>query len=131
MKKVIRFIPAWSAREMALIEHVQLNFLPGKDDADGIEYSFWCIGPFDAASPMLESIKDESHKSESLTPRTRASTAGRMDIGAVIRSAAEGGHETSVLVCGPGSMADETTGQVVNCVKDGLRVALIEEAFAW
>jgi hypothetical protein len=54
-----------------------------------------------------------------------------MDIGTVIRSSLEVGHQTTVLVCGPGGMADEATRQVVNCVKDGFGVDLIEEAFAW
>lgn len=132
MKKTKRFILAWSAREMALIEHVKQNFLVQKDDVKGIEYSFWCTGASNTAAQKLGSINDESQKAESLTPRaTAAVTVGRMDIGTVIRSSLEAGYQTTVLVCGPGNMADEATRQVVNCVKDGFRVDLVEEAYAW
>jgi hypothetical protein len=66
------------------------------------------------------------------SPRTTTLvTAGRMDIGAVIRSSLEAGHQIIVLVCGPGTMADEVTRQVVNCVKDSFRVDLVEEVYAW
>jgi hypothetical protein len=34
------------------------------------------------------------------------------------------------VLCGPGSLADEATRQVVNCVKDGFRLNQVEEAFA-
>ena len=132
MKKARRFILAWSAREMALIAHVKQNFLVQKDDVEGIEYSFWCTGASNPAAQKLDSINDESQKAETLTPRTTATvTTGRMDIGTVIRSSLEAGHQTCVLVCGPGNMADEATRQVVHCVKDGFRVDLIEEAYAW
>lgn len=132
MKKTKRFILAWSAREMALIEHVKQNFLVQKDNVKGIEYSFWCTGASNTAAQKLGSINDESQKAESLTPRTTAAvTAGRMEIGTVIRSSLEAGYQTTVLVCGPGNMADEATRQVVNCVKDGFRVDLVEEAYAW
>lgn len=129
MKKTKRFILAWSAREMGLIEHVKQNFLAQEHDVKGIEYSLWCTGPSNTITQKLDSINDES---QSLSPRiTAAVRAGRMDIGTVIRSSLEAGHQTTVLVCGPGSMADEATRQVVNCVKNGFRVDLIEEAYAW
>lgn len=132
MKKTKRFILAWSAREVALIEHVKQNFLVQKDDVKGIEYSFWCTGPSNTAAQKVDSIDDKSQKAESLSSRTTAAVpAGRMDIGTVIRSSLEAGHQTTVLVCGPGSLADEATRQVVDCVKDGFRVDLIEEAYAW
>ncbi len=54
-----------------------------------------------------------------------------MPIAAVIRSSLEVGRQTTILVCGPGQMADEARKQVVNCVKDGFSVDLVEEAFAW
>ena len=133
MKKTKRFILAWSARELALIEHVKQNFLVPADDVKGIEYSFWCTGPSNTAAQKLDSINDESQKAESLSPISTAAAvrAGRMDIGTVIRSSLEAGHQTTVLVCGPGSMADEATRQVVKCVKDKFRVDLVEEAYAW
>jgi hypothetical protein len=132
-KKATRFILAWSTREMALIEHVKQNFLVQKDDVEGIEYSFWCTGASNTAVQKLDSINDESQKAERLAPGTTAAavTTGRMDIGTVIRSSLEEGHQTTVLVCGPGNMADEATKQVVNCVKDGFRVDVVEEAYAW
>jgi hypothetical protein len=130
MKRAKRFIFAWSAKEMALIQHVKQNFLAHNDEIEGVECLFWCTGPFAAA--QNESIDDESHKVESLTSGTVAGvTVGRMDIGNVIRSSLEEGHQTTVLVCGPGNMADEVTREVVRCVRDGFRVDLIEEAFAW
>lgn len=132
MKNAKRFVLAWSAKEMALIEHVKQNFLFQKDNVKGIEYSFWCTGSSNTAARSLDSTNDESQKAERLTPRTTAVvTAGRMDIGTVIRSYLEAGHQTTVLVCGPANMADEATRHVVNCVKDGFRVDLVEEAYAW
>ncbi|KAI1751893.1 ferric reductase like transmembrane component [Xylaria castorea] len=110
MRKAKRLILAWSAREMALIEHVRQNFLI---DCEGTEYSFWCT--------------DEDFS----TAKGAAITAGRMDIPSVIRSSVETGHQTTVLVCGPGSMADEARQQVINCVRDGSRVDLVEESFCW
>ncbi|KAI0548360.1 ferric reductase like transmembrane component [Xylaria curta] len=110
MRKAKRLILAWSARELPLIEHVRQNFLI---DCEGTEYSFWCTG------------EDFS------TTKGAAITAGRMDISSVIRSSVETGHQTTVLVCGPGSMADEARQQVIDCVGDGFRVDLVEESFCW
>ncbi|KAI0855902.1 ferric reductase like transmembrane component [Xylaria cubensis] len=110
MRKAKRLILAWSAREMPLIEHVRQNFLI---DCEGTEYSFWCTDrDFSAA------------KGEKIT-------AGRMDISSIIRSSVETGHQTTVLVCGPGGMADEARQQVISCVRDGFRVDLVEESFCW
>lgn len=79
----------------------------------------------------LDAINDENQKAERVTPRTTLVVkAGRMGIGNVIRPPRKVGYQTTVLVCGPGGMADEATRQVVNCVKDGFRVDLIEEVFA-
>ncbi|KAF8848120.1 hypothetical protein BDZ45DRAFT_681442 [Acephala macrosclerotiorum] len=136
MKKAKRFILAWSAREMGLIEHVKRNFLL---DVDGIEYSFFCTGDSSSSSPLSSDTpnldtypsNDESQKDESLTIGTATLTRGRMDIGTVIRSSLEAGLQTTVLVCGPGNMADEATKEVVGCVKEGWSVDLVEEAFAW
>ncbi|KAI1810165.1 ferric reductase like transmembrane component [Poronia punctata] len=107
MGNVRRFVLAWSAREIAFIDYVRRNFLAETQD---IEVSFWCTGDLESRPPW---------------------TAGRMDIASVVRSSVEVGHQTTVLVCGPGQMADETRKQVVGCVKDGFRVHLVEEAFAW
>jgi len=128
MRKAKRLILAWSAREISLIEHVRSNFLVQQDEVDGIEYSFWCTGSSNAAAQKLDAVDGENHKAEI---RTAAVTVGRMDIRRVIRSSVEPGLQTTVLVCGPRGMADEATGEIVSCVKDGLRVDLVEEAFAW
>jgi Ferric reductase NAD binding domain/FAD-binding domain len=119
MRTAKRFILAWSAKEMALIEHVKQTFLVDQAGVNGIEYSFYCT-----------SAKSVS-KTEGFSTTSSEVMAGRMDIGTVIRSALEVGHQTTVLMCGPGNMADEATRQVVNCVKEGHRVDLVEEAFAW
>jgi hypothetical protein len=130
LKKAKRFILAWSAREMALIEHVKQNFLIPKDDVKGIEYTFWCTGPSNPAARKPDLMNDgKSHEAQCVT--TTAVTAGRMDIGAVIRSSLEAGYSTTVLVCGPGNMADEATREVISCVKDGFRVDLVEESYTW
>lgn len=135
MKNTTRFILAWSAREMALIEHVKQNFLAQEeDDVKGMEYSLWCTGSPPPSSPnntdtqkKLDILNDEKSQRD----LRGVVSQGRMNIGAVIRSSLEVGHHTTVMVCGPGSMADEATRQVVNCVKDGFRVDLIEESYAW
>ncbi|OBT63032.1 hypothetical protein VE03_08166 [Pseudogymnoascus sp. 23342-1-I1] len=132
MKKAKRFILAWSAREMALIEHVKQNFLPPKDEIDGIEYSFWCTGSSDTAEPKVDAVHEESQKDKGVALATPvAITAGRMDIRSVMRSNVETGQQTTVMVCGPGSMADEATRQVIDCLKDGFKVNLLEESYTW
>ncbi|KAI1319637.1 ferric reductase like transmembrane component [Xylariaceae sp. FL0255] len=110
MRKAKRFIFAWTAKEMALIEHVRNNLLI---DCEGIEYMFWHTGVIDSPS-----------KSEKITSR-------RMDIGSVIRSSLEPGLQTTVLSCGPCGMADEARQNVIRFAKNGYQVELIEEAFAW
>lgn len=113
-----RLVLAWSARERALIEHVRQNFLR---DAHGAEYSFWCTG----------GSLDESDKAAAAPEGGDLIKTGRMDIKEVMRSSVEAGYQTAVLVCAPGGMADEVTKQVVRCVRDGFKVELVEEAFAW
>ncbi|KAI0433302.1 ferric reductase like transmembrane component-domain-containing protein [Xylaria sp. FL1042] len=110
MRKAKRLILAWSARELALIEHVRRNFLV---ECEGAEYLFWCTG---------DSLSDT---------KEAGVAAGRMDIASVVRSSVETGHQTTVLACGPGSLADEARQQVINCVRDGFRVNLVEESFCW
>ncbi|KAI1422444.1 ferric reductase like transmembrane component [Xylaria sp. FL1777] len=105
-----RLILAWSAKEMALLEYVRQNFL---DDCEEVEYLFFCTGE---GSPATKEA---------------GITAGRMDITSVIRNSVEPGHQTTVLACGPGGMADEARQQVINCVRDGFKIDLVEEAFCW
>ncbi|KAH8897285.1 hypothetical protein GQ53DRAFT_837943 [Thozetella sp. PMI_491] len=124
--KATRFIVAWSARESALIEHVRQHFLV---DAEGIEYTFWCTGLADTEG-KLTSPEEESHPA-TLTTRNAAAKSGRMNIKSVLQAAVESGRQTTVMVCAPGGMADEVTKQVVNCVKNGGRIDLVEETFAW
>ncbi|KAI3390834.1 hypothetical protein diail_8552 [Diaporthe ilicicola] len=123
MGQTKRFILAWSAREMALIEHVKRNFLFG---VEGIEFSFWYTG--DTSAIQKDSMQDPASLK---TTAEAPPTPGRMDIGSVIRSSVEDGHHTTVLVCGPGAMADEAAKEVVKCVKSGSRVDIVEEAYAW
>jgi predicted ferric reductase len=123
MRQAKRFILAWSAREMSLIDHVKQTFLIG---SEGVEFSFWCTG--DIPAGQKEPVDDaETRRTTAEAPPTR----GRMDIGSVIRSSVETGHHTTVLVCGPGAMADEAAKEVVKCVKNGSHVDIVEEAYAW
>lgn len=132
MGRAKRFILAWSARELALIEHVRRSFLATYGDVDGIEYRFWMTAPPDTATQKAEIPCDEGSRWEIGAPGNTADvTLGRMNIGAVMRSVLETGLHTTVLACGPGSMTDEATREVVNCVRDGFRVDLVEESFAW
>lgn len=124
MKRASRFILAWTAREMALIRHVERNILA---EVEGIEYAFWCTGPA-AAEEKTGSVEDGRG---AVATNLATVKAGRMDLRAVIRSAAEDGRQMAVLVCGPGAMADAATKEVVDCVKDGFAVRLIVEEFAW
>ncbi|KAK8052697.1 hypothetical protein PG996_011998 [Apiospora saccharicola] len=133
MRHTTRFILAWSARELPLIEHVQQNFLRG---VEGIECMFWCTvsSSSSASSAMPTTPKDEGIALEP-TLTTAAVQEGRMDTGKVIRSVVEDDdgrhHHTTVISCGPGAMTDEVRSHVVDCVKDGFQVDLIEEAYAW
>ncbi|KAI0552610.1 ferric reductase like transmembrane component-domain-containing protein [Xylaria curta] len=126
MRRAKRFILAWSAKEIAFIDHVKKNFL---SNAQGVECLFWHTG----SSEDIAEKSESPSKAEIQEVSSHASkvTAGRMHIEAVIRSALEVERQTTVLVCGPGQMADEARKQVVSCVKDGFSVDLIEEAFAW
>lgn len=131
MRHTHRFILAWSARERPLIEHVQQSFLRG---AEGVECRFWCTGASSSAASAMPTPKDEGVALDPTpTPTTATIQEGRMDAGTVIRSAAEedGRHHTTVISCGPGAMTDEVRRHVVDCVRDGLQVDLIEEAYAW
>ena len=132
MKKAKRFILAWSARETALIEHVRQNFLLPKDEVEGVEYSLWCTGSSDISEPKVDDVHEERHKDEGVDLTTPAAiTSGRMDIRTVMRSHVETGQQTTVMVCGPGNMADEATRQVIDCIKDGFKVNLVEESYTW
>ena len=126
--KAKRFILAWSAREAALIEHVKLHFLA---DLEGVEYFFWCTNSPNTATKADPFDKEIQNRGGLGVGRTVAVTPGRMNIESILRASTEPGHQTAVIVCAPGGMADEVTKQVVKCVRDGLRVDLVEETFAW
>ncbi|MCJ1306969.1 hypothetical protein MMC25_000613 [Agyrium rufum] len=134
MSKTKRFILAWSAKELHLIEHVKQNFILNAGNVSGLEYSFWCTGDKTdvASSLMAEPFNDDSQKAES---RTRGMIPyvmrGKMNLRGVIGSSVERGYETTVIVCCPGRMADKATREIFSCLKDGFRVDLIEEFFAW
>ncbi|KAK5630936.1 hypothetical protein RRF57_006651 [Xylaria bambusicola] len=123
MGRAKRFILAWSAKEAPFIEHVRTNFLV---NARGIECWFWYTG-----SVEIGTQKTDEGISGCTPTIDHTVTVGRMDIASVIRSTLEAGRRTTVLVCGPSQMADEARRQVVNCVRDGFCVDLLEEAFAW
>ncbi|TDZ17000.1 Ferric/cupric reductase transmembrane component B [Colletotrichum orbiculare MAFF 240422] len=122
-KNTKRFILAWSAREMALIDHVRQTFLA---QAPGVDCSFWCTG---ASIPMV--ALEETGRPDTTTTITKGVILGRMETEAILRHYLEEGTQTTVLVCGPSGMADEVTQHVVNSVRDGYSVDLIEEPFAW
>jgi hypothetical protein len=54
-----------------------------------------------------------------------------MDVAEVIDGIMEIGKRIVVIVCGPGSFADEARAQIVLQVKKGMEIDLVEEAFAW
>ncbi|KIH92474.1 hypothetical protein SPBR_02360 [Sporothrix brasiliensis 5110] len=112
MPRATRFILAWSAHEHALLGHVQERFLVPAAHVAGLEHRFWCTSPVAAAGKL-------------------AVTLGRMDVAAVVRSSLEVGRVTTVVVCGPGAMADATNRAVVQAVHDGFHVDSIEESFKW
>ncbi|KAK8097650.1 uncharacterized protein PG998_013136 [Apiospora kogelbergensis] len=130
LRRTKRFVLAWSARELPLIEHVQQTFLR---DVKGVKCLLWCTGSSSSTSAAMSSSKDEGVALEQTMSTTAAAAIqeGRMDTGKVVRSAVEEGRHTTIISCGPGAMTDEVRGHVVGCVKDGLRVDLIEEAYAW
>ncbi|KAI0156543.1 ferric reductase like transmembrane component [Xylariaceae sp. FL1272] len=122
MAKARRFVLAWSAREMAFIDHVRRNFLV---DIGNIECLFYCTDP-------LNMMTENHVKSAGPNKRSVGDVIiDRMDIRSVLRNCLDFGHQSVVLVCGPGGMADEARREVVTCVKDGFKVNLVDEAYAW
>jgi hypothetical protein len=120
MDHASNFVLAWSAREESLIQHVSAHLLP--DASVGfpnkqIEYQFWCTGENSSQDKGLEQGSDLQR--------------GRMNVGEVVRSVAEKGRRVVVVACAPGAMSDEVRAAVVGCLRDGMPVDLIEEAFAW
>ncbi|KAF6833117.1 ferric-chelate reductase [Colletotrichum musicola] len=120
--KTRRFILAWSSRDSSVIDHVRWRFL---DDAPGFECAFWCTEGIGSETAPKDDRGYEGYAT------TTGIHLGRMNIGVVIKSCLDRNSRTTVMVCGPGRMADEATKYVVNCVRDGFPVDLIEESFAW
>ncbi|KAG9698940.1 hypothetical protein KCU95_g1801, partial [Aureobasidium melanogenum] len=120
MSYATRFVLAWSAREEALIQHVSTSLLPepaAQSQNKHLEYQFWCTGEQSSQDKGLE---------QNINLRI-----GRMHVEEVVRSVAERGKRVVVVVCAPGAMSDEVREAVVGCLRDGMPVDLIEEAFAW
>ncbi|THX75444.1 hypothetical protein D6D05_06507 [Aureobasidium pullulans] len=115
------FVLAWSAREEALLHHVSSSLLPDATTALAqnrhLEYRFWCTGENGSQDQGLEQGSNLQR--------------GRMNIEHVVRSVAEKGRRVVVIVCAPGGMSDEVREAVVGCLRDGMPVDIIEEAFAW
>lgn len=123
MTRATRFILAWCAHESALLDHVQDRFLVPAAQIDGLDYQFWCTGLEGGAGKV-------QGEQEPVFGRVKV-TSGRMDVASVVRSSVEVGRLTTVVVCGPGSMADEANRAVVQAVHDGFHVDSIEESFKW
>lgn len=133
MRKAKRFVLLWSAKEQGLINFVKEKFLAFDDNFEGIEHSFWCTGPSTNAVVHDSDASDSEAQKNAhggLSP-SAVVTAGRMDIRKELRSYMEKSHQTTVLVCGPCQMIDEATKEVVDCIGEGYRVDIVEEAFAW
>ncbi len=120
-----RVVLAWSVRERGLLEYVRREFLADLEGR-GVEGLFWCTG--EEVDGGGEKAEEEGGSGPAAAAGVRT---GRMDVGGVLRGCVEVGSLTSVLVCAPGGMADEVTRQVVKCAREGFRVDLVEEAFAW
>lgn len=134
MTRATRFILAWCAHEHALLDHVQDRFLVPAAHVDGLEYQFWCTAAdgIAASKVKVEGEAEAEAKAEAEQPVDRVKvTHGRMNINDVVHSSVEVGRLTTVVVCGPGSMADEANRAVVQAVQDGFRVDSIEESFRW
>lgn len=120
MNCATRFVLAWSAREESLIHHVSSTLLPditSEPQNKHLEYQFWCTGEQSSQDKGLE---------QGLHLRR-----GRMIVEEVVRSVAEKERRVVVIVCAPGAMSDEVREAVVGCLRDGMPVDIIEEAFAW
>lgn len=123
MTRATRFILAWSTHEAALLDHVQERFLVPAAQVGGLEYQFWC-------TDLTADVEKDQGGEEQVLGRVQA-TLGRMNVTNVVRSALEVGRLTTVVVCGPGSMADEANRAVVQAVQNGFHVDSIEESFKW
>lgn len=115
------FVLAWSAKEEPLLRHVHNSLLPDPSfqmaSNRRVEYHLWCTGDSDGQKCGFE--------------QTCHFQIGRMNVEETIRSVAEKGKRLVVAVCAPGGMSDEVRAAVVGCLRDGMQVDLIEEAFAW
>ncbi|KAK6002962.1 hypothetical protein QM012_000807 [Aureobasidium pullulans] len=120
MSSATEFVLAWSAREESLTQHVSTSLLPdptaGSQDKR-LKYRFWCTG-------------ENSSQDKGLEQGTNMQR-GRMNVRDVVRSVASKEKRVVVVLCAPGGMSDEAREAVVECLRDGMPVDLIEEAFAW
>ena len=109
-----RFVLFWSAREESLITAI-ISQLDNADELrrKGVELNIVCTGE----------VND-------------GQSAERLDISEVIIRELGNEHNTGknvcVVSCGPGGMADVVRAAVVRSIgKNGVKVELIEDAFAW
>ncbi|KAI6711438.1 ferric reductase like transmembrane component [Diplocarpon mali] len=110
--KAARLLLAWSYRQREIAEMVRA-LLPADAAAVGVECRWTCTGTGTADSAA-------------------GAGDGRMDVDALVREEAVGVRRLAVLVCAPGTLADEARRVVVGVVGEGgTRIDLHEESFAW
>ncbi|KIV98122.1 hypothetical protein PV10_01802 [Exophiala mesophila] len=145
LARTTRFTLAWSAREEELIEHVTQKLIPADATRTGhLEVNVWhtkeqqMTGSEEEFAQEAKTISNSEGRSPSpsspnkeYTNITSLTTGSRMPVDSVIRSVLEPSRRVAVLVCAPGTLADEVRRSVVKAVGDGFEVQLIEEAFAW
>ena len=141
MPRCRQFTLAWSLREKPLLDLVKRDLLPdlsggGLDDGS-MKYCIWLtrkhLGAGKHLSRSLSSAKTrEAHGTITQTEEHISIENGqRMNAEELLSSFMEANKRHVVLVCGPGSMADEVRRQMVQCARRGYVVDLIEESFAW
>lgn len=144
LARTTRFMLAWSAREAGLIDHVTQNMIPANATRTGhLEVNVWhtsegqVVGSTEISAGETKTVPDsedclpsQSSPSREHNNITSLTTGSRMPVESVIRSILEPSRRVAVLVCAPGSLADDVRRSVVKAVGDGFEVSLIEEAFA-
>ncbi|KAJ9606502.1 hypothetical protein H2200_009463 [Cladophialophora chaetospira] len=142
-----QFVLAWTVREVELFEHVRDRVLPnlgegGLDDGS-LQYRFWITGGENTTDTSSASSQAGTPSSISKEKRPEVSSEAdklvhmesghRMDVADMIASETAVGQNTrvTVLVCGPGGLADEVRYQVARRARQGVLIDLVEETFSW